>query len=220
MKSIIDNFSERAKSYARFRPVYPENLYDFVYSHVQNFDTAWDCGTGNGQVAVALSEKFKKVFATDVSDSQLALAPSKPNIFYSNTRAEKTDFPDNSFDLITVAQAIHWFDQDAFFKEVFRVAKPNSILALWGYNLLNVNQAINLIIADFYINIVGPYWDAERTIVDEGYSKILFPFYEISAPDFEIEVEWNFEQFIGYLSSWSSVNKYQKVTDQNPLELI
>lgn len=220
MKSIIDNFSERAKTYSKFRPVYPDNLYQFIYTHVKNFDSTWDCGTGNGQVAVELSKRFKKVFATDISDSQLAEAPEKPNIFYSNTRAEKTGFSDNSFDLITVAQAYHWFDQKAFLTEATRVAKHNGILAVWGYNLLKIIPDIDEIIRNFHDNTVGDYWNEERKIVDDNYEHILFLKNEIIVPNFEIATEWKFEQLIGYLTSWSAVNTYQKSTGQNPIELI
>lgn len=220
MKTVIDNFSERAKAYSKFRPVYPENLYNFVYSHVENFDSAWDCGTGNGQVAVELSKKFNKVFATDISDAQLAEAPAKPNILYNNVRAEKTDFPDNSFDLITVAQAYHWFDQRAFLTEAKRVVKPSGILAVWGYNLLKISPEIDDMIRHFHDDTVGGYWNAERKIVDDNYQNILFLKDEIAVPKFELETEWKFEQLIGYLTSWSAVNTYQKSTGKNPLDLI
>lgn len=220
MKSIIDNFSERAKTYSKFRPVYPENLYNFIYSHIETFDSVWDCGTGNGQVAVELSKKFNKIFATDISDAQLAESTPKLNIFYSNVRAEKTDFPDNSFDLITVAQAYHWFDQRAFLTEAKRVAKPNGILAVWGYNLLKINPEIDDMIRNFHDNTVGDYWNPERKIVDDNYEHILFMKDEIVVPQFEITTEWKFEQLIGYLTSWSAVNNYQKSTGQNPIELI
>ncbi len=220
MKTIIDNFSERAKTYAKFRPVYPDNLYKFIYSNVKNFENAWDCGTGNGQVALELSNKFNHVYATDISDSQLALAPAKQNIFYRHSRAEKTNFEENKFDLITVAQAFHWFDEDGFYKEVNRVAKHNSILAVWGYNLLKISPEIDIVISDFYTNTVGKYWDADRRKVEESYSKIQFPYKEIDAPSFEIKTQWNFEQLIGYLNSWSSVVKFNKEQGFNPIKLI
>src|ERR1044071_4024914 len=114
MKSVKDNFSNQAQQYAAFRPRYPASLFDFLYSKVKLFNCAWDCGTGNGQVAEKLADRFAKVYATDISAKQLQQAAQKNNIVYSLERAEKTGFADDSFDLITIAQAIHWFDLDLF----------------------------------------------------------------------------------------------------------
>src|SRR5437016_4267876 len=107
MKQIIDNFSTGAADYASFRPESPPELFDFIYKHVNGFDAAWDCGTGNGQVAAKLAEKFKTVYGTDISNEQLDHAIKKDNIIYRHERAEQTTLASNSVDLITVAQAIH-----------------------------------------------------------------------------------------------------------------
>jgi ubiquinone/menaquinone biosynthesis C-methylase UbiE len=220
MKKAIDNFSERAHIYASFRPVYPPNLYAFLYSHLENFENAWDCGTGNGQVASQLSSRFTHVFATDISKAQLAFATTKPNISYSMSRAEKTQFLGNQFDLITVAQAIHWFDIPAFFKEAKRVLKDKGLLAIWGYNLLKINAETDAVIYDFYKNLLGDYWNKERHLVDDSYHSIQFPFKEIEVPNFEIVAEWHLEQLMGYLSSWSAVTHYQNLTGINPMDSI
>src|SRR5258706_5142103 len=127
-----DLFSSHASQYAAFRPTFPEELYDFVFSQVKNFDAAWDAGTGNGQVARDLSKKFKNVFATDISQKQIENAARAENICYS-LAGETTSFPENSLDLICVAQAIHWFDRDKFYADVTRVAKSKATIAVWGY---------------------------------------------------------------------------------------
>ncbi|MEM1119348.1 MAG: class I SAM-dependent methyltransferase, partial [Bacteroidota bacterium] len=154
MKKIIDNFSTQAQTYQKFRPVYPQAVYDLLFSLVKKREQAWDCGTGNGQVAKVLAEHFKMVRATDISDQQLKSAAQKSNIHYSNQRAESTNFPDQTFDLITVAQAIHWFDFAAFYQEVKRVLKPNSILAIFGYGLLRI-EGINDQLDYFYKDLIG-----------------------------------------------------------------
>lgn len=220
MKNIKDNFSSHAKNYFQFRPHYPDSLYSFIYAEVSNFNSAWDCGTGNGQVAHKLSEKFQKVFATDISEQQLKNAIPKNNITYFITRAEKTNFPDNTFDLITVAQALHWFDLKEFYKEVHRVAKHDSVIAVLGYKLLNVSPEIDSIILDFYNNTVGKFWDVERRLVDEEYKTIFFPFEEIQTPSFQITVSWKIEQLLNYLSTWSSVQKFIKENKSNPIDII
>ncbi len=127
-----DLFSAQSKQYASFRPTYPKELYDFILSHVKNRSIAWDCGCGNGQVANDLSPYFEKIFATDLSAKQIENAVAAPNIKYFISKAEQTSFPDKSFDVITVGQAIHWFDFPAFYNEVKRVSKPDAVLAVWG----------------------------------------------------------------------------------------
>src|SRR5258708_18260198 len=123
-----DLFSNHAHQYAVFRPTYPKELYDFIFSHVKNFESAWDAGTGNGQVARDLSGQFKKVSASDISAKQIENAYQNENISYSLV-GETTSFSESSFDLICVAQAIHWFDREKFYAEVKRAAKPNAVIA-------------------------------------------------------------------------------------------
>lgn len=212
-----DLFSQHAAGYAAFRPTYPEALYDFVLEHVKERHAAWDCGTGNGQVAGDLAKHFAKVFATDTSLKQLENAAPAPNIQYVQAPAESTAFPDNSFDLVTVGQAIHWFNIPAFCREAVRVAKPGAVMAVWGYGLLSVNEEIDRLIADFYRNIVGSYWDPERKLVDEHYRTIPFPFEEIPAPSFSFSFQWTPAALQGYLTTWSAVQKYINDRGVNPV---
>src|SRR5450631_1709703 len=130
-----DLFSNQAGDYARYRPSYPAALIEYIARFVSEKKLAWDCATGNGQAAVLLSDYFEKVIATDLSEKQLLQAAPKENIVYSAGKAEQTSFADNSFDLITIAQAYHWFQFSDFEKEATRVAKPGAVIAAWGYNL-------------------------------------------------------------------------------------
>ena len=212
-----DRFSSHARQYAAFRPTYPAELYDFIFSHLDQFATAWDAGTGNGQVARDLARKFNSVMATDVSPQQLTNAHPADNIFYS-LAAEETHFPDKTFNLITVAQAIHWFDREKFYLEVKRVAKPEALLAVWGYGLVSIHQEIDSHLEHFYMQVVGPYWDKERKLVDEEYRTILFPFQEIHVPEFTFSMEWTLEEFQGYLNTWSAVQKYIQANQENPVD--
>jgi ubiquinone/menaquinone biosynthesis C-methylase UbiE len=216
-----DLFSQHSKEYAAFRPTYSKTLYDFIFRHVKNFDTAWDCATGNGQATNDLALRFKKVLATDLSEKQIQNAVQKSNIEYSVCKAEHTPFADNSFDLITVAQAIHWLNFDLFYKEVKRVAKPNSLLAVWGYSLLSINPVIDPLINQFYSDVIGSYWDKERKFIDEKYQTILFPFEEIKSPSFEMHFEWTLAELAGYINTWSAVQKFIQLNQSNPVnELI
>lgn len=215
-----DLFSERSKQYSTFRPTYPQPLYDFMLKQVKQPLAAWDCGCGTGQVATDLAERFEKVYATDQSANQLANAIQKDNIIYSVSPAEKTSFDDGKFDLVTVGQALHWFDIPAFFSEARRVSKPGGVVAVWGYSLLSVDKQIDAILNHFYTSVVGPYWDKERRLVDERYRTIEFPFRRIDVPVFEFSFEWTLEELCGYLSTWSSVRKYIQQNQSDPVEQV
>jgi Methylase involved in ubiquinone/menaquinone biosynthesis len=215
-----DNFSNRSDKYQKFRPGYPQGLYDFLLSVVTQKGVAWDCGTGNGQVAQELAKYFNKVYATDISKTQIEHAVQRDNIFYSVEPAEKTSFLSNTFDLVTVAQAIHWFNFELFYTEVERTIKPGGIIAVIGYGLFNSDQRTDEIINMFYREIIGSYWDSERRYIDENYETIPFPFAELTAPKFENIFKWTFDQLIGYLETWSAVQHYIKKNNSNPLDLV
>jgi SAM-dependent methyltransferase len=215
-----DYFSGHSKVYAAFRPSYPEELYAFTFSHLENKNQAWDCATGNGQVAQYLARHFQKVYATDISKQQLDHAVKLNNIIYSVSPAEETAFADHEFDLITVGQALHWLDQEKFYKEVKRVGKPGGLLALWGYALLYIEPEIDEIVLNFYSQTVGEYWDQARRLVEQQYKTISFPFEEIPSPSFSIDVAWTLDHLQGYLESWSATQKFMKENNHNPVPSI
>jgi SAM-dependent methyltransferase len=212
-----DLFSGHASQYAAFRPTYPAELYEFLYSHVSSFENAWDAGTGNGQVARVLARRFKNVFATDISKRQLENAVIAENIFYWQT-GEQTTFSEKYFDLICVAQAIHWFDREKFYAEVKRVAKPTALIAVWGYGLLSINKEIDELLQDFYTRTIGSYWDKDRRLIDQQYKTISFPFRELECPAFSIHTEWNLQELHGYLTTWSSVQKFIEMHEVNSVD--
>lgn len=213
-----DLFSRDSKQYAKFRPTYPEALYDFIFQHIHHKGVAWDVGTGNGQVAQVLANYFTKVYATDLSQQQLDEAVSLPAIQYLCCNEHDTPFQADTFDLITVGQAIHWFDFAKFYKEISRVAKKGALVAIWGYSLLQISDEIDSHIAQFYRHKVGKYWDAERKYVDEAYQTIPFPFQSIEVPSFQMEFSWNLYMLEGYLKTWSSVGKFIKEEKYNPVD--
>jgi SAM-dependent methyltransferase len=205
-----DNFSAQAKDYSKFRPTYPPEMIEYIVSFVKNKGTALDVATGNGQVAVALAKYFEQVQATDMSEKQIENAAKADNVTYKV-----------EFDLITVAQAIHWFDFDAFYKEVNRLLKPGGIIAVMGYGLFKTNEHSHKILSHFYHDIIGPYWDSERRYLDENYTTIPFPFEEMEVKQFENNLTWTFEQLMGYLDTWSAVQHYKKKNnDEDPVDLI
>lgn len=213
-----DYFSDQSKAYAAFRPSYPDELYQFIYRHLEDRSAAWDCATGNGQVARHLARHFDRVDATDISEQQLTNAFQAKNIFYSISPAEHTSFEDRQFDLITVGQALHWFNLPQFYNEVCRTGKQEGLLAVWGYALLSIAPDIDELFFNFYYDTVGPYWDQARRLVEDHYRSIPFPFEEIPCPEFYIKVEWSASQFTGYLSSWSATQKYIRTHNRDPVE--
>lgn len=222
MKAAKDLFSKQSSTYKKYRPTYPQELYDLILSETSTRQTCWDVGCGNGQVAAHLAKSFDQVEATDLSENQIAHAVQKTNIRYAVGRAEKTNFPDHTFDLITVGQAIHWFDHAAFNQEVKRVLKPGGTFAIWCYELSRVSSEIDAIIWDFYTDKIGTYWAPERRFIDEHYTTVPFPYQEVrlSTTPLLMRVNWTLDIMEGYLNSWSSVQKYIREHDANPVDLV
>ena len=214
-----DLFSQQAAIYAKYRPVYPKELFDYILSFVTHRSQAWDCATGNGQAAVELANYFDRVTATDHSEKQLQQAIPHPTIAYMLAGIENTGLPDGGFDLITVAQAYHWFNFEAFHRVVLRVARPEAVVAIWGYSLIQSDElALQTLILRFYKEITGPYWDAERKYVDDHYTTVSFPYRELPSRSFQINVQWTKTDLIGYLNTWSSVQHFIKANGYNPVD--
>lgn len=215
-----DHFSELASTYSKYRPTYPRNLFEYLASICNQHRLAWDCGTGNGQAAVSLTEFFDSVFATDASKEQLEQSSKHPKIIFKNEPAEKVSLDDNSTDLVTVAAAVHWFSFEKFYSEVKRVLKPDGIIAVWGYHLFKINPAIDKLLKRYYSEILEGYWPEQFHYVDTRYTDLPFPFDELTPPEFEMITEWNFEQVAGFLNSWSGTKIYLQKTGSHPLGTI
>ena len=128
--------------------------------------------------------------------------------------------PDASVDLVTVAQALHWFDLPRFYAEVRRVARPDGIIAVWCYQLHTITPEVDAIVERYYADIVGADWPPERRLVEEGYRTLAFPFDELAPPPFQMVHRWDMSHVLGYLGSWSATQRYQKRTGADPLDLI
>ena len=205
-----DHFSGHAGTYAAARPRYPAALYDWLAAQCARREHAWDAGCGNGQAAAALAPHFARVTGTDPSAAQIAQAHAAPNIDYRVEAAEAPTFEPGSIDLVTVAQALHWFELDRFHAAVRRVAHRGGVIAAWTYGLSNVDAAIDRAFLRLYEDILGPYWPAERRHVENGYAELPFPFEPIPAPAFAMECEWSASQYLAYLRSWSAAARYQR----------
>lgn len=219
MSEFKDHFSSGSEGYKTFRPNYPESLYKWLYTMVPHPATVWECGAGSGQATEQLAKHFDKVIATEPSAPQINQAPKLTNVEYQVCAAETFATQPESVDAIVVAQAIHWFDHDAFFNKVNEYLKPGGILAVFGYQLMLVNEQLDPLIQEFHDEIVGPYWPKERKIIMEGYKDIRFPFPPLECPSFEMSAEWSFDHLLGYLNTWSATKAYEKQTGNNPVAL-
>jgi SAM-dependent methyltransferase len=204
--SITRNwFEQGGRAYARFRPEYPQRLASFLAAAAPDHRLAVDVGCGNGQLTQLLAPCFDKVVGLDPSADQIANTIPNERIDYRCAPAERLPLPDASTSLITAAQAAHWFDLPAFYGEVRRIAVPGAVLALISYGVLNLEEALDARFQTFYRDEIGPYWPAERKLVDSGYATLDFPFEELARPALDIRVEWHLFEFLGYVTTWSAV---------------
>ena len=221
--SFHDHFSGHADIYAAARPDYPQELFAFLASLVSNTDLAWDCAAGNGQAARGLMDYFDNVLMSDGSAEQILQGKDigkGGNVNAAVMLAESLAIKSESVDIAVVAQALHWFNLNQFFKELDRVLRSGGVFAAWSYGLHAIDEECDAIVNALYEGIVGDYWPPERRLVEAGYKDIVFPFSMVEVPAFKLEKQWSIEQVLGYLNSWSAVQRYIAKNGTNPIAMI
>lgn len=178
---------------------------------------AWDAGTGSGQAATGLAAHFREVVATDASHEQLTHAAPHPRVRYVHARAEAGPGTGASCDAVTVAQALHWFDLDAFWTAVHRAARPGAFVAAWCYTRLVVDPAIDPLLEAFRVETMGPWWPPERVRVEREYADLPWPFVEVTWPAWHVEATWTLDELIAYHATWSSVQRHRAAGHADPL---
>jgi ubiquinone/menaquinone biosynthesis C-methylase UbiE len=212
-----DYFSAQSSEYVKFRPTYPQELFEFLTSQTKEHKTAWDCACGSGQAAVGLAEFYDKVIATDASLKQIENAISHPKVTYIAAPAENSGLETHSADLITVATAIHWIDTSRFYPEVKRILKPGGIIAVWNYAHSKVSPDIDRVFNFFANKTLLDYWPKETLKSWDFDKNIEFPFDRIKSPDFKLYAEWSLKNYLNYIYTWSAVQKYIEENNLNPL---
>lgn len=215
-----DYFSKHASEYAKYRPVYPPELFGYLASITDNHHTAWDSAAGNGQAALGLAEYFDEVIATDASESQIKNASSHRKIKYHVAPSENSGIESHSVNLVTVATAIHWFNLEKFYDEVKRVLTPGGTLAIWNYGEANVNEKLDAVFHSFLYEIIGPYAAPEFWKGINQETQIDFPFERIKTPEFRMKHYWNLKDYMNFIMTWSPTQKYIEANNANPVELI
>lgn len=158
---------------------------------------------------MGLARHFDRVIATDKSREQLRHAIPSPGVDYRCATAEETGLARGSVDLVTAAQALHWFNIDGFFAEARRVLVPGGAIAVWGYGdpILDT-PALQTTLHDFNRGTLEPYWAPQRSLLLAGYGTIAFPFEEIPIPAVTLQQRWTLAQLTGYLRTWSATAQY------------
>jgi len=212
-----DHFSTRSADYAARRPTYPAALVDYLAEIAPGTDLALDVGCGTGHLSTLLAARFARVAAADASAAQIGSAEPHGRVEYRVAPADASGLDGASVDLITAAQAAHWFDLDAFYGEARRVGRPGAVVALITYGILRIDPAIDPIFDRFYQDVAGPYWPPERRHVEEGYRSFAFPFQEVAPPPLAIEVAWDLDALVGYIDTWSAVRAAETALGASPV---
>jgi SAM-dependent methyltransferase len=220
MSDISALFGASAASYANFRPHYPAPLFVWLAQHSPANLRALDIGCGNGQASRPLCAHFTQVLACDCSFAQLAATEPQPNLQLLLADAQELPIAPACLDLITVAQALHWFADAAFFAQISRLLKPHGLFCAWCYGLLSVNPALDRIIEQLYYQTLRGYWPKGRSSVDCGYSDIAAPFPRLQLPAFAMQQNWSLSQLLGYLGTWSAVQRYARQLGVDPLNAL
>lgn len=213
-----DHFSSVAAGYAAFRPQYPASLFDWLASVCRRHDVAWDCACGSGQASRPLASHFDFVVGTDASVMQLAESITHDKTRFVAAASERVPLAGGIVDLVSVAQALHWFVGEPFYAEVRRVVRSGGVFAAWTYGMPQmVPEAVERVVHDFIDGPLGPYWPPEIRMVLDGYASIELPFEEMKPPSFEMEAEWTLATFLGFVRTWSAVGRYVEERGQDPV---
>ncbi|GIV22829.1 MAG: class I SAM-dependent methyltransferase [Bacteroidia bacterium] len=203
-------FAQISALYRQARPTYPPPLFQWIAHKAPARHLLWEPGCGSGQATLSLAQYFHKVIATDPSPEQLREAPPHPHIAYRCEPAERPSLHPQSADAIAVAQAYHWFDQEAFWQAVAQVAKPGALIAVWGYgDCFSPNPHLQAFLQEAHTQ-VDPYWPPERHHIQTAYQELPFPLPKLPTPTWPMEAVWPVERILAYIYTWSALRRWKE----------
>ncbi|MCJ8170730.1 class I SAM-dependent methyltransferase [Atopomonas sediminilitoris] len=211
MPNVSALFQAEACAYQRYRPDYPAELFAWLSQQCASQQRVLDIACGSGQASEAWRSHFDQVLACDLNLAGLQRSPAHSPVLYVQSAAERLPITDHSLDMISVAQALHWFATPTFYNEARRVLQPHGLISAWSYGFFSSGlPALDHALQHFHDHTLGAYWSAGREHVMQGYRHLPFPFTQHLTPTFNITRHWLAEELLGYLSSWSALAQYRQ----------
>jgi SAM-dependent methyltransferase len=202
-------FGPLAEEYARFRPGYPDALFEALLGRLGDpSGTTLDIGAGTGVATASLLPRFARVVALEPNRSMLAkaaarLAGATGWLGPVAARAEEAPIASASISCITVAQAFHWFEPGPALAEFARILRPAGLLAvLW-------NVVVPDAFTDEVFALVARYNTAygrpvTRLMLSTPEALARHPAFEVEPPaEFAHERSMSEDAYVGYAFSWS-----------------
>ncbi|KAK3804335.1 hypothetical protein RRG08_000361 [Elysia crispata] len=173
---------EQSKAYAEHRPRYSDELFKTIADYCKetnpNLNLAVDIGCGPGMSTIGFAKYFKKVIGVDVSETQIACAPTDiPNCEFKVGYSDKLPFiKSGTVDLICSGESFNLMPQKETFAEADRVLKPGGSIAIFGYDLpASDNPEINAVIQKMWVTMI-PYWPKDSTQIFDRFSSVELPY--------------------------------------------
>jgi ubiquinone/menaquinone biosynthesis C-methylase UbiE len=204
-------FSDRVANYVKYRPSYPDAMIEYLVSKVQTseYKILADIGSGTGILTRLLLSYYEKVIGVEPNnemrlEAERALGSNERFVSVSGT-AESTTLLDKSVNIITVAQAFHWFDREKTKKEFGRILKENGLVALiWN------NRLVNTEFLREYDSVLKEYATDYNEVNHQNIKlEDLQAFYggEVEKKEFKNKQEFDLESVYGRLDSSSYAPK-------------
>lgn len=198
-----------AERYAKARPyIHPTAVERFhCFAGIDApLPLALDIGCGTGQSTIVLTSLAKRIIGIDPSADMLRHATRHPDLIYAQSAAEAIPFGRSQFDLISVAQAFHWFEHEAFLPEAYRLLRiPGWVLVYtsWFTGEMKNEPAFGEWFRNDYLGRY-PTPPRDRTpITDEMASRYGFVFR--GEEDFENEMGMDLDRFVDFQLSTSNI---------------
>ncbi|OQE19462.1 hypothetical protein PENSTE_c015G01659 [Penicillium steckii] len=250
-KTFTAYSQDQGKAYSQSRPDYHFTVYETILNHHKAsdglLDTILDVGCGPGNVVRAFSPHFSHAIGLDPSEGMMATARSlggitskSEQIRYEVSTAEDLGInlpqpiQDSSVDLITAANAAHWFDMSRFWASAARVLKPGGSVALWTSGRSSIHPSVpgatilqdimdqieerylkphlepgNLLTRSRYISLPLP-WNLEQPVPEFDESTFFRKDWDVDEQFYSLEPELNMDMFEKMISTSSPVTRWRQ----------